>query len=122
MGVVALEECAKPFLSMGYEEKKSYFFEAKKLRARHYEHKADPSIPKIFIRVIKLLIHFHHDQEFFKVNFTISVNIDTFDHGLNLIIGGVRSKFFEYLLQFIIGDTSYNQKWMKDRDRYSEAP
>ena len=49
VGVVALEECAKPFLSMGYEEKEAYFFEAKKLRAKHYEHKADPSVPKIFI-------------------------------------------------------------------------
>ncbi len=27
----------------------SIFFEAKKLRARHYEYKADPSTPKIFI-------------------------------------------------------------------------
>ena len=25
VGVVALEECAKPFLSMGYEEKEEYF-------------------------------------------------------------------------------------------------
>ena len=49
VGVVALDECAKSFLSMGYEEKKSYFFETKKLRAKHYEHNADPSIPKIFI-------------------------------------------------------------------------
>ena len=29
VGVVALDECAKSFLSMGYEEKKSYFFETK---------------------------------------------------------------------------------------------
>ena len=35
VGVVALEECAKPFLVMGYEEKDEYFFEAKKLRAKH---------------------------------------------------------------------------------------
>ena len=26
VGVVALEECAKPFLAMGYEEKEEYFF------------------------------------------------------------------------------------------------
>ena len=49
VGVVALEECAKPFLALGYEEKDEYFFEAKKLRAKHYEYTADPSTPKIFI-------------------------------------------------------------------------
>ena len=35
IGVVVLDECAKPFLAMGYEEKGEYFFEAKKLRAKH---------------------------------------------------------------------------------------
>ena len=49
VGVVALEECAKPFLNMGYEEKETYFFDTKKLRAKHYEYAADPSVPKIFI-------------------------------------------------------------------------
>ena len=49
VGVVALEECAKPFLAMGYEEKDEYCFDAKKLRAKHYEYTADPSKPKIFI-------------------------------------------------------------------------
>ena len=49
VGVVALEECAKPFLAMGYEEKEEYFFETKKLRAKHYEYRADPGTPKIFI-------------------------------------------------------------------------
>jgi hypothetical protein len=49
VGVVALDECAKPFLAMGYEEKDEYCFEAKKLRAKHYEYKADASAPKIFI-------------------------------------------------------------------------
>jgi len=49
LGAVALDECAKPFLAMGYEEKETYFFDAKKLRAKHYEYAADPSVPKIFI-------------------------------------------------------------------------
>ena len=49
VGVVALEACAKPFLAMGYEEKETYVFDAKKLRAKHYEYAADPSVPKIFI-------------------------------------------------------------------------
>lgn len=33
----------------GLRRKGGDFFEAKKLRAKHYEHKADPSVPKIFI-------------------------------------------------------------------------
>ena len=49
VGAVALEECAKPFLEMGYEAKDEYFFDTKKLRAKHYEYAADPSKPKIFI-------------------------------------------------------------------------
>ena len=49
VGAVALEECAKPFLEMGYEAKDEYFFDTKKLRAKHYEYAADPSTPKIFI-------------------------------------------------------------------------
>ena len=49
VGPVALDECARPFLTMGYEEKETYFFDAKKLRAKHFEHAADPNVPKIFI-------------------------------------------------------------------------
>lgn len=49
VGTVALDECANPFLAIGYEEKREYFFDAKKLRAKHYEHRADQALPKIFI-------------------------------------------------------------------------
>ena len=49
MWVWLLSRNAKPFLAMGYEEKETYFFDAKKLRAKHYEYAADPTIPKIFI-------------------------------------------------------------------------
>ena len=49
VGEVALEECANPFLALGYEEKETYFFDVKKLRAKHYEYTANPSVPKIFI-------------------------------------------------------------------------
>jgi len=60
VGSVALDECAKPFLAMGYEEKDTYFFDAKKLRAKHYEYAADPSIPKIFIS--ELLVNEFSDE------------------------------------------------------------
>ncbi len=40
---------AQPFIAMGYEEKGSYHFQAKKLDAKHYEHATNPQAPKIFI-------------------------------------------------------------------------
>lgn len=45
---LGLETLAKPFKAMGYQEKKDYHFEQKKLYAKHYEHPS-PSAPKIFI-------------------------------------------------------------------------
>ncbi|MDH7445669.1 DUF1338 domain-containing protein [Aquimarina sp. 2201CG14-23] len=46
---INIEVLAKPFLAMGYEEMGDYHFEAKKLYAKHYEHKTDLNAPKIFI-------------------------------------------------------------------------
>lgn len=45
---VGLEKLAQHFLALGYKEGGDYHFEAKKLRAKHYEHD-DPSYPKVFI-------------------------------------------------------------------------
>lgn len=45
---VNLDKLAQHFLNLGYEEGGDYHFEAKKLRARHFEH-ADPTAPKVFI-------------------------------------------------------------------------
>lgn len=50
---INVEQLAKPFLACGYEEKGSYTFEEKKLRAKHYEHE-DPKAPKIFISELLL--------------------------------------------------------------------
>ncbi|RZS93750.1 DUF1338 domain-containing protein [Aquimarina brevivitae] len=46
---VAIEVLAKPFIAMGYEPIGEYTFEAKKLYAKHFELKNDPTAPKIFI-------------------------------------------------------------------------
>ena len=48
VGVVALDECAKPFLPWVTKKRTSIVLRLK-LRAKHYEYKADPSTPKIFI-------------------------------------------------------------------------
>lgn len=45
---VRLEALAAHFLALGYEEGGDYHFEAKKLRAKHFEHQ-DPTLPKVFI-------------------------------------------------------------------------
>ncbi len=44
----------KFWLNLGYEIKGEYRFEAKKLTARHYEHKTDPNQPKIFISQLEI--------------------------------------------------------------------
>jgi hypothetical protein len=45
---VGLEVLAQHFLELGYKEGGDYHFEAKKLRAKHFEHE-DPELPKVFI-------------------------------------------------------------------------
>lgn len=51
---VNIEVLAKPFIKAGYEEKGEYIFEAKKLFAKHYEHKTDAQAPRVFISELKL--------------------------------------------------------------------
>lgn len=46
---INVEVLAGFFKDFGYEERGEYKFEVKKLFARHYEHKNDDSMPKIFI-------------------------------------------------------------------------
>ncbi len=51
--LVGIEALAKHFRNLGYEQGGEYFFEQKKLYARHYQHR-DPSMPKIFISELEL--------------------------------------------------------------------
>jgi hypothetical protein len=50
---LGLERLAKPFVKLGYQAKDEYFFEAKKLYAKHYEH-PDVRQPKVFISELQL--------------------------------------------------------------------
>lgn len=50
---VNVEVLAKPFIAAGYEEKGDYHFEAKKLYAKHFEHKTDEKAPRVFISQLK---------------------------------------------------------------------
>ncbi|MES2544888.1 MAG: DUF1338 domain-containing protein [Bacteroidota bacterium] len=44
----------KPFVKAGYVSKGEYFFESKKLYAKHYEHATDAKAPRIFISELEL--------------------------------------------------------------------
>ena len=46
---VDIDVIARPFVERGYEARGEYHFKKKKAYARHYEHKEDPSLPRIFI-------------------------------------------------------------------------
>ncbi len=46
---IGLNTLASIFESLGYEYKGEYHFEQKKLYARHFEHRSNPSQPKVFI-------------------------------------------------------------------------
>lgn len=49
----SLDKLAAHFLSLGYEEKDTYNFEAKKLDAKHFEH-PDDTKPKVFISELRV--------------------------------------------------------------------
>jgi hypothetical protein len=46
---VSMDVIAQPFIERGYEPKGEYHFKKKKAYAQHFEHKDDPSLPRIFI-------------------------------------------------------------------------
>lgn len=46
---VDVDTLGKFFIELGYEEKGDYHFPVKKLYAKHYEHKSDATMPKVFI-------------------------------------------------------------------------
>jgi len=65
-----MDVLAKAFLSVGYTEAGDYIFEEKKLRAKHFENKAIPNAPRIFISELLLELHSDYLQK------TIRAEID----------------------------------------------
>ncbi|RYJ37494.1 DUF1338 domain containing protein [Flavobacterium anhuiense] len=51
---VNIEVLEKAFLNVGYEAKGEYYFETKKLYAKHYENALDKNAPRIFISELEL--------------------------------------------------------------------
>jgi len=50
---VNVDVLARPFIEAGYIEKGDYYFETKKLYARHFEHTSDQKAPRVFISQLK---------------------------------------------------------------------
>lgn len=50
---ICVDIIARPFIAAGYELRGEYTFEAKKLFAKHYEHKSDPMAPRVFISELR---------------------------------------------------------------------
>lgn len=50
---VNMDVLSRVFLKNGYEEKGQYEFEAKHLFAKHFEHKTDKNVPRVFISQLK---------------------------------------------------------------------
>jgi len=46
---VNIDVIARPFIERGYEARGEYHFKKKKAYAQHFEHKEDPTLPRIFI-------------------------------------------------------------------------
>ncbi|MEI7896629.1 MAG: DUF1338 domain-containing protein [bacterium] len=46
---IGVDQLAKVFIKNGYEYKRDYHFEAKKLYAKHFEHRTDRDAPRVFI-------------------------------------------------------------------------
>lgn len=51
---INVDRLARVFVQNGYAEKEEYVFEAKKLKAKHYEHSTDKNMPRIFISELLL--------------------------------------------------------------------
>ena len=51
---INIEALASVFIKNGYEKRGSYHFHSKHLSASHYEHKTEPSAPKVFISELLL--------------------------------------------------------------------
>jgi hypothetical protein len=59
---VNIDVIARPFIEAGYVPAGEYLFEAKKLRARHYELPGDPESPRVFISEL-ILDQFSEDLQ-----------------------------------------------------------
>ena len=91
---VNIDVIARPFLEAGYVPAGEYFFEVKKLRARHFELPGEPESPRVFISELIL------DEFSEELQGILRCQLDAVPEGLlaspELIFHGTLSKSISY--------------------------
>lgn len=107
---VNIDVLARPFIEAGYKPVGEYHFEAKKLRARHYELPGNPEAPRVFISELML-------NEFSgELQKTIREQLEAVPHELltspDLIFQGTIFPSISYAVYMRLRDESEYAAWM----------
>ena len=107
---VSIDILAKPFVDAGYEPRGEYRFEAKKLKARHYELPDSPESPRVFISELLL-------EEFSSfLQDTIMENLDQVEDAvfssLDLIYKGTIFKPLSHKIYSRLREESEYAAWL----------
>lgn len=108
--LVNVERLSEPFLKMGFEKKGEYVFEAKKLKASHFQHRTDKNAPKIFISELRLELCSEFLQDVAD-SIVASAGIEDMDVGDLLLSGRVWGKPSYKIYQRLIEESEY-AGWM----------
>lgn len=108
--LVNVSRLSEPFISMGYEKKGEYIFEAKKLKAAHFEHRTDKDAPKIFISELRLELCSEFLQDVADSIIATS-GIEDMDIDQVLLSGGLWGKPSHKIYERLIEESEY-AAWM----------
>jgi len=107
---VNIDVIARPFIEAGYQPTEEYHFEAKKLRARHYELPGSPESPRVFISELML------DQFSEELQNTIREQLDGVPQELlaspNLIFQGTIFTSVSHAVYMRLREESEYAAWM----------
>ncbi len=107
---VNIDVLARPFIEAGYQEAGEYHFEAKKLRARHFELPGQPESPRVFISELML------DQFSEELQNTIREQLDAVSQDLlaspELIFKGSIFPSITYEVYMRLREESEYAAWM----------
>ena len=107
---VKIEKLAKPFIEAGYQPAGEYYFEVKKLRARHYEIPGSPESPRVFISELIL------DEFSEKLQRTIREQLDAVPQEIlsspDLIFQGTIGTSISYEVYTLLREESEYAAWM----------
>jgi hypothetical protein len=107
---VNIDVLARPFIEAGYQAAGEYHFEAKKLRARHYELPGQPESPRVFISELML------DQFSEELQTTIREQLDAVSEDIlaspDLIFKGSIFASISYDVYMRLREESEYAAWM----------